>query len=62
MAEGSAGAVHNRLIGCISAARRFMYLDVKIRLSNKFSVPPELAAFSELVPINALAGGVEQVF
>jgi hypothetical protein len=36
MAQGSPGAVHNRLIRCIAAAMRFIYFDVKIGLSNKF--------------------------
>ena len=36
MAQGSPGAVHNRLVRCIAAAMRFIYFDVKIGLSNKF--------------------------
>jgi len=34
MAEGSLAAVQDLLIRCISVARRYMYLDMKVRLSR----------------------------
>jgi hypothetical protein len=56
MAEGSAGTIQNRLIGCFSAARRCRYLDLKARLSNKF-----WALFASL-PVSSRRYGHEDDF